>query len=112
MARPKTGGEAFRNIIKGQRQEEDALDSKKEATSEASDTEIVEETSQAGDSPKTEKVSPLPPTAKQNLLRTQIYLREDQTEFLDELARQVGDGCSRSEWIRYAIDLLMEEYTS
>lgn len=46
------------------------------------------------------------PTPREHMVRTQIYLRPDQIEWLDQIARETGRGVTRSDWVRYAVDEL------
>lgn len=44
------------------------------------------------------------PRPTPRMRRVNIYLREDQIEWLDRMAEAAGDGVNRSDWVRYAVD--------
>lgn len=44
------------------------------------------------------------PRPTPRMRRVNIYLREDQIEWLDRMAEAAGEGVNRSDWVRYAVD--------
>lgn len=49
------------------------------------------------------------PTPREHMIRVQHYLRPDQVTRLDQLAKRTGQGVTRSDWLRYAVDLLLRQ---
>lgn len=47
------------------------------------------------------------PAPREHMIRVQHYLRPDQIRRLDVLAKRTGRGVTRSDWLRYAADLLL-----
>lgn len=46
------------------------------------------------------------PAPRENMVRTQHFLRPDQIAWLDSLVKRTGGGVTRSDWLRYAVDEL------
>lgn len=49
------------------------------------------------------------PAPREHMVRVQHYLRPDQIRRLDVLAKRTGQGVTRSDWLRYAVDLLLRQ---
>lgn len=49
------------------------------------------------------------PAPREHMIRVQHYLRPDQIRRLDVLAKGTGRGVTRSDWLRYAVDLLLRQ---
>lgn len=67
---------------------------------------------EAGAETHTPEYTPLEipqPAPREHMVRVQHYLRPDQIRRLDVLAKRTGQGVTRSDWLRYAVDLLLRQ---